>query len=65
MSLVTHSIREPASIPPARRCTDNRSWRKNAARFKQLDALARTIACLAHGPRTDMTDATVADCPST
>jgi UDP-3-O-[3-hydroxymyristoyl] glucosamine N-acyltransferase len=22
---------------------DNRSWRKNAARFKQLDALARRI----------------------
>jgi UDP-3-O-[3-hydroxymyristoyl] glucosamine N-acyltransferase len=23
---------------------DNRSWRKNAARFKQLDALARRIS---------------------
>ena len=22
---------------------DNRSWRKNAARFKQLDALARRV----------------------
>jgi 3-hydroxymyristoyl/3-hydroxydecanoyl-(acyl carrier protein) dehydratase/carbonic anhydrase/acetyltransferase-like protein (isoleucine patch superfamily) len=40
MSLVTHSIREPASIPPGTPLMDNRSWRKNAARFKQLDASA-------------------------
>ena len=58
MSLVTHSIREPGEYSSGTPLMDNRSWRKNAARFKQLDALARRIADLPR-PRTDMTDATV------
>jgi UDP-3-O-[3-hydroxymyristoyl] glucosamine N-acyltransferase len=41
MSLVTHSIREPGEYSSGTPLMDNRSWRKNAARFKQLDALAR------------------------
>ncbi|MET0755031.1 MAG: UDP-3-O-(3-hydroxymyristoyl)glucosamine N-acyltransferase [Pseudoxanthomonas sp.] len=43
MSLVTHSIREPGEYSSGTPLTDNRSWRKNAARFKQLDALARRL----------------------
>lgn len=46
MSLVTHSIHEPGEYSSGTPLSDNRSWRKNAARFKQLDALARRI--LAH-----------------
>lgn len=43
MSLVTHSIREPGEYSSGTPLSDNRSWRKNAARFKQLDALARRV----------------------
>ena len=43
MSLVTSSIREPGEYSSGTPLMDNRSWRKNAARFKQLDALARRI----------------------
>jgi len=43
MSLVTHSIREPGEYSSGTPLMDNRSWRKNAARFKQLDTLARQV----------------------
>ena len=43
MSLVTHSIREPGEYSSGTPLTDNRTWRKNAARFKQLDSLARRL----------------------
>ncbi len=43
MSLVTGSIRESGEYSSGTPLTDNRTWRKNAARFKQLDALARRI----------------------
>ena len=43
MSLVTHSIREPGEYSSGTPLTDNRTWRKNAARFKQLNALARRV----------------------
>lgn len=43
MSLVTHSITEPGEYSSGTPLTDNRTWRKNAARFKQLDALARRV----------------------
>ena len=43
MSLITHSIREPGEYSSGTPFMDNRSWRKNAARFKQLDALARRM----------------------
>ena len=43
MSLVTHSIREPGEYSSGTPLMDNRSWRKSAARFKQLDALARQV----------------------
>lgn len=43
MSLVTHSIREPGEYSSGTPLMDNRSWRKNAARFKQLDSIARQV----------------------
>lgn len=43
MSLVTRSIREPGEYSSGTPLMDNRSWRKNAARFKQLDAMARRL----------------------
>lgn len=43
MSLVTHSIREPGEYSSGTPLMDNRTWRRNAARFKQLDALARRV----------------------
>ena len=42
MSLVTHSIREPGEYSSGTPLQDNRDWRRSAARFKQLDELART-----------------------
>ena len=44
MTLVTSSIREPGEYSSGTPLMDNRSWRKSAARFKQLDALARRMA---------------------
>ena len=41
MSLVTHAIREPGEYSSGTPLMDNRSWRKSAARFKQLDDIAR------------------------
>ncbi len=43
MSLVTGSIREPGEYSSGTPLTDNKTWRRNAARFKHLDALARRI----------------------
>ncbi len=42
-SLVTHSIREPGEYSSGVPLMDNRSWRRNAARFRQLDRLARRV----------------------
>ncbi|MBN8264234.1 MAG: UDP-3-O-(3-hydroxymyristoyl)glucosamine N-acyltransferase [Xanthomonadales bacterium] len=41
MSLVTHSIREPGEYSSGTPLMDNRAWRRSAARFKQLDEIAR------------------------
>ena len=43
MSLVTGSIREPGEYSSGVPLMDNRSWRRNAARFRQLDRLARRV----------------------
>ena len=43
MTLVTHSIREPGEYSSGTPLMDNRSWRRSAARFKQLDSLARRL----------------------
>ena len=50
MSLVTSSIREPGEYSSGTPLTDNRSWRKNAARFKQLDSLARRLLATEKDP---------------
>lgn len=42
-SVVRNSITEPGEYSSGTPLTDNRTWRKNAARFKQLDTLARRI----------------------
>lgn len=43
MTLVTHSIHEPGEYSSGTPLMENRSWRKSAARFKQLDMLARRL----------------------
>ncbi|MBN8213693.1 MAG: UDP-3-O-(3-hydroxymyristoyl)glucosamine N-acyltransferase [Xanthomonadales bacterium] len=51
MSLVTSTIREPGEYSSGTPLMDNRSWRKSAARFKHLDALARDIGGRNKEPR--------------
>lgn len=51
MSLVTASIRKPGEYSSGTPLMDNRSWRKSAARFKQLDALARQVGGRNQEPR--------------
>ncbi len=46
MSLVTHSIREPGEYVSGTPILAKPEWRKNAARFKQLDAMARSLNAL-------------------
>jgi UDP-3-O-[3-hydroxymyristoyl] glucosamine N-acyltransferase len=43
MALVTSSIDVPGEYSSGTPLMDNRSWRKSAARFRQLDALARQV----------------------
>ncbi|TWT20216.1 UDP-3-O-(3-hydroxymyristoyl)glucosamine N-acyltransferase [Luteimonas marina] len=49
MTLVTHSIREPGEYSSGTPLMDSRSWRRNAVRFKQLDALARRVGTPSKG----------------
>jgi UDP-3-O-[3-hydroxymyristoyl] glucosamine N-acyltransferase len=46
MTLVTHSIREPGVYSSGAPIEENRAWRRNAARMRQLDGMARRIAAL-------------------
>lgn len=50
MSLVTHSLRGPGSYASGTPLQENRVWRRNAARFGQLDALARRLKALERNP---------------
>jgi UDP-3-O-[3-hydroxymyristoyl] glucosamine N-acyltransferase len=43
MSLVTHSLPGPGQFSSGTPIQENRLWRRNAARFGQLDALARRL----------------------
>lgn len=45
-SLVTRSIREPGEYSSGTPLEPNHAWRKNAARFKHLDGMARRITAL-------------------
>ena len=47
MSLVTQSITEPGEYSSGMPVQDSRSWRRNAARFRQLEALARKMGAFA------------------
>ena len=49
MSLVTHSIREPGEYSSGTPIQESRQWRRNAARFKHLDELARHVTDLKKG----------------
>lgn len=46
MTLVTRSIREPGVYSSGAPIEENRAWRRNAARIRQLDAMARRIHAL-------------------
>ena len=46
MTLVTHSIREPGSYSSGTPVTDTELWRRNAVRFKQLDAMQGRLRTL-------------------
>ncbi|OHE81183.1 MAG: UDP-3-O-(3-hydroxymyristoyl)glucosamine N-acyltransferase [Lysobacterales bacterium GWF1_69_6] len=46
LSLVTASITEPGEYSSGMAVQDSRSWRRNAARFRQLDQLARRMGAL-------------------
>ena len=52
MSLVTHDLREPGEYVSGTPIQPKREWRRNAARFGQLDQLARRIRRLL-GERSD------------
>jgi UDP-3-O-[3-hydroxymyristoyl] glucosamine N-acyltransferase len=45
-TLVSHSIREPGQFSGALPMDDSRKWRRNSARFRNLDELARRVALL-------------------
>lgn len=49
MSLVTHSIRESGDYSSGTPIQANRQWRRNAARFKHLDEIARRLDVLEKG----------------
>jgi len=46
MTLVTHSIRKAGVYSSGAPVEENRAWRRNAARMRQLDGMARRIAAL-------------------
>ena len=46
MTLVTHSIREPGEYSSGSPIQESRLWRRNAARIRHLDELARRVAAI-------------------
>lgn len=50
MSMVAGPITEPGTYASSLPVTDVRTWRRNAARFRQLDALARRIPAAKKDP---------------
>ncbi len=52
MSLVTHSIREPGEYSSGTPIQPNRLWRRNAARFKHLDEIARRVSAANKEPES-------------
>jgi UDP-3-O-[3-hydroxymyristoyl] glucosamine N-acyltransferase len=54
MSLVTHSLEGPGEYSSGTPIQETRAWRRNAARFKQLDAIARRLSHSAKDPKHDV-----------
>jgi len=52
MSLVTHSIRESGENSSGTPIQPNRQWRRNAARFKHLDEIARRVGAAPKEPES-------------
>jgi UDP-3-O-[3-hydroxymyristoyl] glucosamine N-acyltransferase len=52
MSLVTHSIRESGEYSSGTPIQPNRLWRRNAARFKHLDEIARRVGAAEKEPES-------------
>jgi len=52
MSLVTHSIREAGEYSSGTPIQPNRLWRRNAARFKYLDEIARRLSAVEKEPES-------------
>ncbi|HEY6941887.1 UDP-3-O-(3-hydroxymyristoyl)glucosamine N-acyltransferase [Dokdonella sp.] len=52
MSLVTHSIRESGEYSSGTPIQPNRQWRRNAARFKHLDEIARRVGAAPKEPES-------------
>ena len=52
MSLVTHSIREAGEYSSGTPIQPNRLWRRNAARFKHLDEIARRVSAAEKEPES-------------
>lgn len=52
MSLVTHSIREAGEYSSGTPIQPNRLWRRNAARFKHLDEIARRVSAVEKEPES-------------
>lgn len=52
MSLVTHSIREAGEYTSGTPIQPNRQWRRNAARFKHLDEIARRVDAIEKETKT-------------
>jgi len=52
MSLVTHSLREAGEYSSGTPIQPNRQWRRNAARFRHLDEIARRIGAAPKEPES-------------
>jgi UDP-3-O-[3-hydroxymyristoyl] glucosamine N-acyltransferase len=50
MTLVTHSLKGPGQYSSGTPIQENGAWRRNAARFKQLDAIARRLKAQSEDP---------------
>ena len=53
MTLVTGDIREPGVYSSGTSADKNRQWRKNAVRFRQLDAMAGSSKNWKRNPKAE------------
>jgi len=50
---VSHSLRKPGVYSSALPLDEARQWRRNSARFRQLDSLARKVKALGRAAGND------------